>query len=292
MISDSQLDSHFQPEGGSFADQLSIETPEQVSLSFPVAGLGSRFLAILTDMAIQTACTIVLILVAALVAQSALVEIAASVGKWFVAALFLFFFLLYWGYFSLFEAFWNGQTPGKRLLKIRVVKDTGRQINLFEALARNLLRPIDYLPGFYLTGVITMLCNRKQKRLGDLAAGTIVIHEPIDHQPLLSHSSRTFTAPLTPIGAESFSQAAEQIVAENNAALLPADAVARLNHDDLNVVDTFFSRALDLDLSKRAEMAERIATRLCLKMQIPLPSAVAPERLLEAIAYAMRTQSR
>ena len=77
---------------------------------------------------------------------------SSAAGKWFVAAMFLFYFLLYWGYYTLFEAFWNGQTPGKRLPKIRVIKDSGRQITLFEALARNLIRVIDMLPAFYLLG--------------------------------------------------------------------------------------------------------------------------------------------
>ena len=94
-------------------------------------------------------------------------------------------FLLVWGYFSLFEAFWRGQTPGKRAMKLRVIKDAGRQITLFESLARNLLRIVDYFPGLYLTGVITMLCNKRSKRLGDLAAGTLVVHERGDEQPLL-----------------------------------------------------------------------------------------------------------
>ena len=98
-------------------------------------------------------------------------KMGTTAGNWFLAGVTFFFFLLFWGYFSLFEAFWNGQTPGKRLLKIRVIKDSGRSITLFEALARNLLRIVDYFPGLYLTGVITMLCNRSQKRLGRPSGG-------------------------------------------------------------------------------------------------------------------------
>src|SRR6266403_508675 len=185
-----------------YADQLNIETPEQVELRFPIAGIGSRFLAILTDSLIQGAALFFLFLGFALIVSAApkIPGAAAAVSntgaKWFVAGVVLFYFLLYWGYYSLFEAFWSGQTPGKRLLKIRVIKDSGRQITLFEALARNLLRVIDMLPSFYLVGVITMLCNREQKRLGDLVAGTIVVHERSNNQPLMSHNSRTFTASL------------------------------------------------------------------------------------------------
>jgi hypothetical protein len=169
------------------------------------------------------------------------------------------------------------------LLKIRVIKDSGRQITLFEALARNLLRIVDMLPSFYLIGVITMLCNKEQKRLGDLVAGTIVVHERSDEQPLMSHNSRTFTSALYPQPLET--------AHESGDILLPADGVARLDAGDLNVIDTFFGRALDLDLDKRAEIAGRIADRMSAKMQVPLPVDMAAERILESIAHTMRAQS-
>ena len=87
-------------------------------------------------------------------------------GKWVLAAFIGLNFLLIWGYYTLFEAFWHGQTPGKHIMKLRVIKDSGRQITLFEAMSRNLLRIIDYLPAFYLVGVITMLCTKRHQRLG------------------------------------------------------------------------------------------------------------------------------
>ena len=276
-------------ESKGYADQLNIETPEQVELRFPIAGIGSRFLAILTDSFIQGVTLFFLFLGFALIVSAApkipgaVAALSDTGAKWFVAAVVVFYFLLYWGYYSLFEAFWNGQTPGKRLLKIRVIKDSGRQITLFEALARNLLRVIDMLPSFYLVGVITMLCNREQKRLGDLVAGTIVVHERSNEQPLMSHNSRTFTASLYPHPLEADREPVSSLV--------PADGVARLDAGDLNVIDTFFSRALDLDLDKRAEIAGRIAARMSTKMRIPLPDGIAPERVLESIAHSMRAQS-
>jgi uncharacterized RDD family membrane protein YckC len=276
-------------ESKGYADQLNIETPEQVELRFPIAGIGSRFLAILTDSFLQGATLFFLFLGFALIVSAApkipgaAAAVADAGAKWFVAGVVLFYFLLYWGYYSLFEAFWNGQTPGKRLLKIRVIKDSGRQITLFEALARNLLRVIDMLPSFYLVGVISMLCNREQKRLGDLVAGTIVVHERSNEQPLMSHNSRTFTASLYPQPLEASR--------EPLSSLVPADGVARLDGEDLNVIDTFFSRALDLDLDKRAEIAGRIADRMSTKMRVPLPEGMAPERVLESIAHSMRAGS-
>src|SRR5579862_6570095 len=105
-------------------DQLIIDTPEQVSIRFPIAGIGSRFLAILIDTLIQAAAYVVLILVFVLIVSAApkstgTGELSHSGEKWLIAGLILIHFLMYWGYFTLFEAFWNGQTPGKRLFKVR-----------------------------------------------------------------------------------------------------------------------------------------------------------------------------
>ena len=271
-------------------DQLKIETPEQVDLRLPIAGIGSRFLAILTDAVLQIAAEIALILLFFVFVSAAsrgrLGNISDTAGKWFVAAMVLFNFLLYWGYFALFEAFWNGQTPGKRLVKIRVIKDSGRQITLFESLARNLVRVVDMLPpNFYLVGLVSMLCNKQQKRLGDFVAGTIVIHERTSEQPMLGHSSRSITASV-------YRQPLPELSHRTGTFQPPADAVARLKAEDLNLIESFLARALDLDLSTRAEIAGKIAASMSVKMDLPFPQEVNPERVLESISYAMRSQSK
>jgi uncharacterized RDD family membrane protein YckC len=268
-----------------FADQLNIETPEQVDLRFPVAGIGSRFVAVLIDHLIQLL-PYVLILIASLffVRGGSSNTVAKDAGemdtltKWFIAAIIFINFAWLCGYFVLFEAFWHGQTPGKHVMKLRVIKDSGRQITLFEALARNLLRFIDYIPGIYLAGVITMLCNRKNKRLGDLAAGTLVVHE-------LPAEDRLVDAFIS--GEDFFARGVEKKPESG----LPADAIARLEPADLHVIETFFARALDLELQTRAAMAGRIAARMAAKMQVPLPEGN-PERALEAMARAMRGSGR
>ena len=166
--------------------------------------------------------------------------------KWLIAAIVLVVFLLRWGYYTVFEAFWNGQTPGKKLCKLRVIRDSGRQITFFESLTRNLIRVVDSLPGFYAIGIVTMLCNRRSKRLGDFAAGTLVVHERAPEPPLWGGSaSRTITA-----GAFAATPAPPPVV-DPNAVDLPADAVARLTADDLNVIDHFFARAIDIDIARR-----------------------------------------
>jgi uncharacterized RDD family membrane protein YckC len=273
--------------GMSFTDQLNIETPEQVELRFPIAGLGSRFVAILADTALQLGAVILLIFLLYLFgkAESAhqTAHLSSSGEKWAIAVVVLFFFLLFWGYFSLFEGLWHGQTPGKRAMKIRVIKDSGRQITLFEAMARNLLRVVD-MQFSYLVGVVSMLCTKEQKRLGDLVAGTIVVHERSEEQPLLTHN-RTITQ-------ASYQEPVPRAARRPESEPLAADAVARLERADLHVIETFFGRALDLTVQTREEMAARIAARMAGKMGIEVPDASRPERFLEAVAFEMRAQGR
>ncbi|HEY1965291.1 MAG TPA: RDD family protein, partial [Acidobacteriaceae bacterium] len=148
-----------------FADQLNIDTPEQVELEFAIAGLGSRFVAVLIDHLIQAG-VYFLVGIFAAVLFSAVANRVNLLGKWIFAVLIALYFLLIWGYYTLFEAFWHGQTPGKHVMKLRVIKDSGRQITLFESISRNLLRFVDIMPTMYLVGVITMLCTKRHQRLG------------------------------------------------------------------------------------------------------------------------------
>lgn len=268
-------------------DQLTIETPEQVAIRFPIAGIGSRFLAVLTDTIVQILVYLVLFFLIFLVISSApesFQAIARADEEWFIAAIILFYFLLYWGYYTLFEAFWNGQTPGKKLCKLRVIRDSGRQITLFESMTRNLIRVVDALPSFYAVGIVTMLCNRRNKRLGDFAAGTLVVHERAPEPALWSGTaSRTITAgAFTPVAVP------PAPMVDPNAVDLPADAVARLTADDLNVIDHFFARAIDIDIPRRRALAERLAQQMTAKMGIPMPDGVTPERVLESIARILR----
>jgi hypothetical protein len=98
----------------------------------------------------------------------------------------LVLFALYNGYFILFEWLWNGQTPGKRLLHIRVIKRGGYALRFFDTLLRNLLRVVDFLPFFYGVGLASLLFTRDSQRLGDLVAGTLVVYqEPVETESLL-----------------------------------------------------------------------------------------------------------
>ncbi|HEX4066543.1 MAG TPA: RDD family protein [Acidobacteriaceae bacterium] len=271
-------------------DQLTIETPEQVAIRFPVAGIGSRFLALLADSLVQGVAYAVLTLLLLLVISAApdhLQSVARNSEKWLIAGIILLNFILYWGYFTLFEAYWNGQTPGKRICKLRVIRDSGRQITFFESMTRNLLRAVDGFPGFYAVGIVAMLANRRNKRLGDLAAGTLVVHERAPEPPLwTATASRTITAAVfTPVPSA-------PPTLDPHAVDLPADAVARLGPDDLNLIDHFFARAIDIDVARRRQLAERVAQQITAKMGVPMPAGVTPERLLESAAHILRSIRR
>lgn len=148
-----------------------LRTPEAINLSYDLAGIGSRGLALMIDTAIIAVVTIGIIVAAVLFATSGGDETVAG-----IAALSLIF-LLWFGYFIAFETLWEGQTPGKRILGIRVLKTTGYPVGLVEALVRNIVRLADMLPSLYALGLIVMFLSPQSRRLGDYAAGTVVIKE-------------------------------------------------------------------------------------------------------------------
>jgi uncharacterized RDD family membrane protein YckC len=281
---------NFTDDASTGRDTHYIDTPEQVQLAYSVAGVGSRFVAALLDGLILGAFFLVevlaLVVIGAAGAASPTVGVVAqNAAKWFMAFVIFVNFGIVWGYFALFEAYWHGQTPGKRAMKLRVIKDSGRQITLFEALARNLLRVVDYLPSLYLIGVITMLCNKRNQRLGDLVAGTLVVHERLDEASLLYGASAAGFAP-QPGFQETVLPWGQAVTA-----MFPADAVAKLGAQDLVVIETFFARMLDLPMETRAAVAHRMVTQMTAKMGVGVPGGN-PERALESMAYQMRSGGR
>ncbi|MEK7327557.1 MAG: RDD family protein, partial [Chloroflexota bacterium] len=101
----------------------------------------------------------------------------SPVIAWLVAIFGLISFAFFWGYYILFEMLWNGQSPGKRWVGLRVIRTDGTPITLTESIIRNLVRLVDFLPAYYGVGVVTMFINEQSRRLGDLAAGTLVVHD-------------------------------------------------------------------------------------------------------------------
>jgi uncharacterized RDD family membrane protein YckC len=157
----------------SSVDKLIIETPEQTVLEFPLAGIGSRALALAIDTLLQIAVLAVLGLIAGIISYEGVLP---RLGKQYVFAVLIFLaFLSQFGYFAFFEVIWNGRTPGKRWIHLRVITDSGRPLGAQGAILRNLMRIVDSLPSIYAVGIITSLISPQNKRVGDYLAGTVVI---------------------------------------------------------------------------------------------------------------------
>lgn len=245
-------------------ETLIIETPERVQLEFALASIGNRFLAVAVDHFIQYS-------VIALIAWAAVsllgsgssggvdgVEaIFSEMPKWTVAALIIAIFLAFASYFIVFEWLWNGQTPGKRLLNLRVIREDGRPLTLWEAIARNLLRICDAIPGFvlpvYSVGLIVIFLSDKDQRLGDIFAGTVVIRERLDEAPTFAE---TFS---NPISDTAFSRVQRKIETNAN--------VSNLTESEVEVVERFLRRRWDLTDRQRLWMAWRIALPLMYKLK-------------------------
>jgi len=250
----------------------------------PLAGIGSRFIALLVDTLIWLAGLFVLGLVFWAI-QPAVEAFSQISYQWAFAIVTFVIFLLNWGYFTLFEAFCNGRTPGKRVAKIRVIQRSGRPIGFFESLARNLVRYVDQIPFFYAVGVVVMFITRQHQRLGDLAAGTLVVRDREQESMAWNDlSTRTFTAQI-------FS--APQPTAEPHTLVsLPAADVAKLSSADLEVLEGFFARRLDMSLATRQGLAERIAAAIRAKTGLEAPPGVSSETFLEATARDLRDLGR
>jgi len=152
-----------------------IETPEHVELEQPLAGIGSRFLAGFVDTLIIVGILLVIFLVSTL---SLTPDPFSEANDWMIAFMIVFMFLVFWGYHVYFEYRMNGQTPGKKAVKIRVVKEGGMPMTFSDVVVRNLLRLVDGLPLYPIAGV-AMFVTKKCQRLGDLAAGTVVVSEQV-----------------------------------------------------------------------------------------------------------------
>ena len=247
-------------------EKLIIETPEQTAIEFPLAGIGSRFLAVLLDSLLQVAAVIALLLIfwglTAVTGFSGFGRYPTA-GVWIGAIGILAYFVLMYGYFILFEAIWNGQTPGKRLTHLRVIKDSGQPITTIDSVGRNLMRIIDQLPFAYGIGVLCAWISPQSKRLGDYVAGTVVVHE------------------------KPFESIAPQWAAPAAAAMHQYGA-NRLTPEEFALIETFLSRRNALDPGVRYDTAAGILHRIESKLTMPPEKPIA-EKLLEELSQERRS---
>lgn len=255
---------------------LNIDTPENVIFDYEVAGIGSRFLAAMVD-SVLIAIGMVIVNFTGLLLMTILGLNEATVGPSIILALLgLVSFLVFWGYYIFFEIIWNGQSPGKRWLRLRVLRIDGMPIAAREAVIRNLARIIDFLPVFYGIGLITMFVNRQDRRLGDFAAGTLVVHE---------ESSITL-ADLKIDAAEIKSVGDEGEGALEKAQPLP---VEKLTGEDIQLIEDYLQRRAEL--RNREYLAGQIARSLFAKMALPaegIQTAQAEQILIHILLTSRR----
>jgi len=246
-------------------DKLIIDTPEQVQLEFPLAGIGSRFMALFVDSLIQLIALFVLFILLAMVGAG--ISLSPELGKWAIAFYIFVFFLLYWGYFAIFETLWKGQTPGKRQAGIRVIRDSGREITATEAIGRNLLRSVDLLPGFYAVGMLSVFLSPQNKRLGDYVSGTVVVH---DRPPELG-------------------QPFWNTRADDQTVFVGID---KITAQEVQMIEAFLLRRLDLPPTVRQQSAKRIADHVSAKLEVPEDQKKDLENFLELVVRQFRKSAR
>jgi uncharacterized RDD family membrane protein YckC len=232
-----------------------VLTPERVSLQYDIAGIGSRGAAALIDSLIQGLLSAVFLI--ALAGGAAVVDALtdqSELGSSILLALAaIVLFVLTMGYYMLFEILWSGQTPGKRILGVRVLRENGYPIRPVDAVIRNVVRVVDSLPFGYAVGVVTMLLNARARRLGDFAAGTIVVREG-GRGTLV-----TDEPPAVPSAAErglAASSAAQAGLAQ------PEARGPTLRGEDATLVRDFLFRRSGMSAPARTELATRLAAVL------------------------------
>jgi uncharacterized RDD family membrane protein YckC len=258
-----------------FFNRITLQTPESVELEFILAGIGSRALALMLDYSLLSLVLVGFITVWALFSYQLINYLEqvglnyAGLGNWLLAIPFLICFAVFVGYFVWFETLWQGQTPGKRWAKIRVIRDDGRPVTLAQATLRALLRPLDDILSL---GFFFIVLGKREKRLGDWAAGTVVVQEE------------------RPLAAASFPLATEaQPLADQ---LLQTVDMTKLLPDDFAVVREYLQRRSLMSPAAKSETSLRLARQVkdILAMEA-LPFDMKPDLFLEGVYLAYQQQS-
>jgi uncharacterized RDD family membrane protein YckC len=252
-----------------FFNRVKVRTPESVELEFTLAGIGNRTVALIVDYLIWGAVLIGILIVWSIVSVqlSRYINID-NVELWLTAISILIVFTVYTAYFVFFETLWQGQTPGKRYAKIRVIRDDGQPVGVSQALLRSLLRPFDDI---LFLGMLLIILGKREKRLGDWAAGTIVIQE-----------ERPIAAASFSVSDEARSLANDLLQTANMSALLP---------DDFAVIREYLQRRYSLDSRAKSDLSLQLArqARDLIGLQ-DLPFQMTPDLFLEAVYLAYQEQ--
>ena len=248
----------------SYEDRISIATPEGVDLHLTLAGLGSRAVARLLDQLLQLAVIIAVALLGGVVGGAGDGEGGAAA----VAGVVLFLFLVQFGYDVLFETLASGRTPGKRWAGLRVVRLDGAPVGFLTSAVRNLLRIVDILPGPYGVAIVAVLVSSRNQRLGDMAAGTLVVREKQAPAPADATAWRSTRRDSDLEGWD----------------------VSSVTPDELATVRRFLERRSTLTPAARERLAHELAARLWPKVVGPR-EGLAAEAFLEDLVAAKAGRS-
>jgi uncharacterized RDD family membrane protein YckC len=235
-------------------DRITIATPEGLDVDLVLAGLGSRFVARLVDSLVQFGTILALLIVSAVLHTG-----------WIDAVLIVSDFVMLFAYDVVFEVFGSGRTPGKRAAGLRVVRSGGQPVGFWASAIRNVLRLVDFLPSLYLVGTISIVVSRHNQRLGDLAAGTLVVRER-DGRPQAAGWA-SWSRPTVPLDA---------VAGWDVSAVSPAEIAA---------IRAFLDRRLTLPPDARARLGYDLALRLGAKVS-GIPAGAHPEYVLEGVLVA------
>ncbi|KAM3112485.1 RDD family protein [Phormidesmis sp. 146-33] len=253
-----------------FFNQVKVQTPESVELEFTLAGIGNRTLALLIDYIVWSAVLLAFALIWMIVYWQLSNYInSRNLNLWMQAIGMLVGFSLYIGYFVFFETLWRGQTIGKRFAKIRVIRDDGQPAGLSQAILRALLRPIDDV---LFVGVLFIILGKREKRVGDWAAGTIVVQ---NERPVVSATFQLST------DAQSLANK-----------LLNTAEIGKLLPDDFAVIREYLQRRTLMESKARSDLSIQLArqARQLIGMQ-ELPFQMTADLFLEAVYLAYQQQS-
>lgn len=232
-------------------DTFVVHTPENVEFEFELASVGTRAMAWTIDVVVMTLL---------IVFSSILITILATgLGDFAVALLFIVVFLVQWWYGALLEWLWAGRTVGKRVVGLRVIDERGLRIGFVQAVVRNLVRVVDLLPALYLVGGVGVLLDGRARRLGDIAAGTLVVRERTAPRP--AQLVRAAERHNTFLADASVRAAARQVTAPERDAMIALGL-----------------RRERLPLHVRAELFERLAAHLERRLDVARPSFFTPEK--------------
>jgi uncharacterized RDD family membrane protein YckC len=200
--------------------------------------------------------------------------------KWVYAVLILVVFVIWTSYFIFFEWLWNGQTPGKRWLKLRVIREDGRPITFWEAAVRNLLRLFDIMPfPFYSIGLICVFISNRDQRVGDMVAGSVVVREREAEAPTFD---QVFAMPVS-----------DSALRRSFRPVLFNATLQAVTAREIEVVEVFLRRRWDLPDHPRMWMAWRVATPLLMKLRPQYdPATFSYEGFLEELLHRYRAAHR